>query len=173
LAKGGAESILRALISRECFMSDVKPNPRAQGGASAWIWAGAVAVIVIALAGGGYWWMSGAHKTTLAGKRQNLLGLMGETVTELDNTKPDMDKMCEVTLKRALDFGVLPPGASLTSQDAQATQTEGHYTCQAQSSDGTYTLAIDTSCSGSEEKSCFALESVRRQDGIMTFQRRG
>jgi hypothetical protein len=154
-------------------MSDAKTNPRAGTGASFWIWGGAVAVVVLALAGGGYWWMNAGHKAAVAGKRPNLLGLMGETVTELDNTRPDTDKMCPAMLARALDFGVLPPGATLVGNDAQeSSQNAGHYTCEARANDGKYTLAIDTSCPGSDAKTCFALESVRREDGIMTFQRR-
>lgn len=153
-------------------MSDAKSNPPVIAGVSVWIWAAAVTVLVILLAGGGYWWLQHSHKTTVAQKRPNLLGVMGETVTQLDNTLPDRNKMCPAMLARAMDFGVLPPGSTLASPDAQAAKAEGHYTCQAKAADGAYTIAIDTSCPGTDQKTCFALESVRRQDGIMTFQRR-
>jgi hypothetical protein len=93
-------------------------------------------------------------------------------MTALDTTMPAQDKLCSTTLTRALDFGVVPAGATLVSEDAQAGQPDGHYTCQAQGSDGKYTLAIDTTCAGSQDKTCYALDSVKRDDGTMTYRRR-
>jgi hypothetical protein len=153
-------------------MSDTNANPSAPTGTPVWVWIGVVVVLVLAIAGGGYWWMHSVHKTNVAAKRPNLVGTIGESVTALDTTLPDQDKMCSVTLARALDFGVLPPGATLVSQEAQAAQPDGHFTCQAQASDGKYTLGIDTSCPNSQDKTCFALDSVRRDNGTVVYQRR-
>ena len=91
-------------------MSDTNANPSAPTGTPVWVWIGVVVVLALAVAGGGWWWMHGAHKTSVAAKRPNLVGMMGDTVTALDTTLPDKDKMCPATLARALDFGVLPPG---------------------------------------------------------------
>ena len=153
-------------------MSDTNAKPSAPAGMPVWVWVGVVVVVALAIAGGGWWLMHGTHKTTVAGKRPNLLGVMGDTVTALDTTMPDKDKMCAASLARALDFGVLPPGATLVSQDAQEAQPEGHYTCEAQGADGKYTLRIDTSCPNSQDKTCFALDSVTGDNGTVLYQRR-
>jgi hypothetical protein len=152
-------------------MADTKANPSAPAGTPVWVWIGVAVVIVLLAAGGGWWWMHGAHKTNLAAKRPNLSGTLGDTVTELDTTLPDKDKICSVSLTRALDFGVLPPGASLASQDAKEGQPEGRYTCDAQAADGKYTLGIDASCPNSQDKTCFALDSVKRDNGAVVYQR--
>jgi hypothetical protein len=153
-------------------MPDTNANPSAPTGTPVWVWIGVVVVLALVVAGGGWWWMHGAHKTSVAAKRPNLLGMMGDTVTALDTAMPDRDKMCSATLARALDFGVLPPGATLVSQDAQEAQPEGRYTCQAQGAEGKYTLGIDTSCPNSQEKTCFALDSVTGDNGAVLYQRR-
>jgi len=153
-------------------MSDTNANPSAPTGTPVWVWIGVVVVLALAVAGGGWWWMHGAHKTNVAAKRPNLVGTLGDTVTALDTTLPDRDKMCSATLARALDFGVLPPGASLTSQEAKEGQPEGRYTCEAQGADGKFTLVIDTSCPGSQDKTCFALDSVQGDNGAVLYQRR-
>ncbi len=153
-------------------MSDTNANPSAPTGTPGWVWSGVVVVLALVVAGGGWWWRHGAHKTTVAAKRPNLLGVMGETLTALDTTLPDKDKICSASLTRALDFGVLPPGATLVSQDAQEAQPEGRYTCQAQGADGKYTLVIDTSCPNSQDKTCFALDSVTGDNGTVLYKRR-
>ncbi len=86
---------------------------------------------------------------------------------------PSPDKLCSQTLARALDFGVLPPGASLANDSAKANDPDnGHYTCQAQGGGGTFTLLIDTSCPGSQDKTCFALDGVKGSDGTWLYKRR-
>jgi hypothetical protein len=153
-------------------MSDASAKSPTPTGTPVWVWIGVVVVVALVAAAGGWWWLHGAHKSTVAAKRPNLLGTMGSTVTALDTAMPDKDKLCAATLTRALDFGALPAGATLVSQDAQEGQPEGRYTCQAQAADGKYTLGIDTSCPNSQEKTCFALDSVRRDNGAVLYQRR-
>ncbi|HVV63940.1 MAG TPA: hypothetical protein VHC42_00600 [Rhizomicrobium sp.] len=154
-------------------MSDGNAGPRAPAGTSTWVWI-AAAIVALLLAGGGvFWWMRAAHKPAVAETRPHLLGVMGETVTELDAAKPDMDKLCAASLKRALDFGVLPPGASLVKTDADAASAEGRYACEAQGGGGKYLIGVDTTCAGSKEADCFALDSVKREDdGTVLYQRR-
>lgn len=153
-------------------MSDANANPSKPTGTPVWVWIGVVVVLALVVAGGGWWWMHGTHKTVVAAKRPNLLGVMGDTVRALDTTLPDKDKICSASLTRALDFGILPPGASLASQEAKEGQPEGRYTCEAQGVDGKYSLIVDASCPGSQDKTCFALDSVRRDDGAVVYQRR-
>ena len=152
-------------------MSDASANQPKPAGTPVWIWGAAVAVLVVALAGGGYWWLGMSHKTSVAAKRPNLIGDLGGTVTALDTVAPDQDKICPITLTRALDFGVVPPGATLVSNDAQAGQPEGRYTCQVQGSDGKYTMTIDLTCPGSQDKTCYALDTVQRDDGTTLYKR--
>src|SRR6185437_6401709 len=133
-------------------MSDANAKSSMPTGTPVWVWIGVAVVVLLAVAGGGWWWLHGAHKTNVAAKRPNLVGMLGDTVTALDTTLPDKDKICSASLTRALDFGVLPPGASLASQEAKEGQPEGRYTCEAQAGDGKYTLVIDTSCPGSQDK---------------------
>jgi hypothetical protein len=137
-------------------------------------WIAAAVVVVLAIGGGAYWYMHGHHGMTTAAnvKKPPLVGMLGDNLTALDTTLPAQDKICSTTLTRALNFGVVPAGATLVSQDAQAGQPEGHFTCQAQGSDGKYTLAIDATCPGSQDKTCYALDTVKREDGVTVYQRR-
>lgn len=153
-------------------MSDANAKSSMPTGTPVWVWIGVAVVVLLAVAGGGWWWMHAGHKTSVAAKRPNLVGTLGDTVTALDTALPDKDKICSASLTRALDFGVLPRGASLASQEAKEAQPEGRYTCEAQGVDGKYTLGVDSSCPNSQEKTCFALDSVKRDNGAVVYQRR-
>jgi hypothetical protein len=137
-----------------------------------WMVIAGVVVLALVLVGGGYWWLHHSSKKAVAAGSQHphLIGMLGDNATELDNTAPDQDKICEASLARGLSFGALPPGASLASSEAKAGEREGRYTCDAQGADGKYTLSIDLSCPSSETKTCFTLDSVRREDGTFTYQ---
>ena len=93
-------------------MSDANTNPPAQAGTPIWVWIAVAAVVILVAVGGGYWFLKGHHKTAVAVKGHPLLGVLGNTVTDLDTTVPDADKMCSVALTRAMDFGVAPPGST-------------------------------------------------------------
>ena len=155
-------------------MSDANTTPPEKAAKSPWGWVAAVVAVVLVAGGGGWWFLHNGHGTMTAStaKKPSLVGMLGDGVTALDTTLPAQDKICSTTLTRALDFGVLPVGATLVSSDAQASQPEGHYTCQAQATDGKYTLAVDAACPGSQDKSCYALDSVKRDDGTLTYRRR-
>lgn len=153
-------------------MANENVGPSPFEGQRLWILVGGLIVLGLLLAGGGYWWLKHSHKVTAAAAQPKLIGEIGRLVTALDNTMPDQDKLCSAGLARALDFGALPAGATLVSSDAQAAQPEGRFTCQAQGIDGKYTLNIDTACPGSQEKNCFALDSIRREDGAWLYKRR-
>jgi hypothetical protein len=155
-------------------MSDAKTTPPAKPAQPQWVWIAAVVVAVLVIGGGAWWFTRGHHgaMTASTGKKPSLVGMMGDGVSALDTTLPSQDKICSTTLTRALDFGVLPAGATLVGDEAQTSQPEGHYTCQAQGSDGKYTLAIDATCPGSQDKTCYALDSVKRDDGTMVYRRR-
>jgi len=143
-----------------------------QGGQRLWILIGVIAVLALAIAGGGWWWLGHSKKAAVASKHPNLIGLLGDTAQSLDTALPEKEKLCAATLMRALAFGALPAGASLVNAEAKAEQPEGRFSCQAKADDGQYTLAIDASCPGSQEKTCFALDSIRRQDGTWTYRRK-
>jgi hypothetical protein len=153
-------------------MTDTNANPPTIAGQPMWVVIAAAVVAVLVIGGGAWWFLRGHHGTTTAAAKKPLIGMMGDSLTALDTTMPSQDKLCSTTLTRALDFGALPAGATLVSGDATAAQPEGHYTCQAQGSDGKYTLAIDTTCPGSQDKTCYALESVKRDDGTTLYRRR-
>jgi len=153
-------------------MSDANANPPTVAGQPLWVVIAAAVVAVLIIGGGAWWFMRGHNAATTASAKKPLIGMMGDNLTALDTTMPAKDKLCSTTLTRALDFGALPAGATLTSQDAQDAQPEGHYTCTAQGSDGKYTLAIDTNCAGTQDKTCYALDTVKRDDGTMVYKRR-
>jgi len=137
-----------------------------------WIVIAGVVVVALVLAGGGYWWLGHSHKHQVAaGARPHLIGALGDTATALDTAAPEQDKICSASLTRALDFGAVPPGTRLANSEAQAGQPEGRFTCEAIGAEGKYTLSIDTSCPNSEAKTCFSLDSIRREDGIFVYQR--
>ena len=143
-----------------------------QGGQRLWIIIGGIAVVALALAGGGWWWLGHQKKQAVASERPHLIGMLGETTRQLDAILPEKDKLCAATLMRALDFGALPPGSTLVSAEAKAEQPEGRFSCQAKADDGQYTLSIDASCPNGQDKTCFALDSIRRQDGTFTYRRK-
>ncbi len=137
-----------------------------------WIVIAGVVVLALVLAGGGYWWLRHSNKHQMAaGARPHLIGALGDTASVLDTTAPDQDKLCSASLTRALDFGAVPPGTRLANSQAQAGQAEGRFSCEAVGADGKYTLNIDTSCPNSQEKTCFSLDSIRREDGKFVYQR--
>jgi hypothetical protein len=137
-----------------------------------WIVIAGVVVLALVLAGGGYWWLRHSHKQqAAAGARPHLIGALGDTVTALETAAPDPDKLCAASLSRALDFGAVPPGTRLANSEAQAGQPEGRFTCDAVGAEGKYTLSIDTTCPNSEAKTCFSLDSIRREDGTFVYQR--
>ena len=137
-----------------------------------WMVIAGVVVLALVLAGGGYWWLRHSHKQQAASAaRPHLIGALGDTVTALETTAPDPDKLCAASLSRALDFGAVPPGTRLANSEAQAGQPEGRFTCDAVGAEGKYTLSIDTTCPNSQEKTCFSLDSIRREDGAFVYQR--
>ena len=136
-----------------------------------WLVIAGVAVLVAVLAGGGYWWLGHQKKVAAAHqKHPHLIGVFGDNASVLDNIAPDQDKICDASLKRAVDFGAVPPGTSLAGSEAKAEQPEGRYSCQAQGAAGKYTLNIDLSCPASDAKTCFTLDSVRREDGTVAYE---
>lgn len=137
-----------------------------------WIALGGVALLALVLVGGGWWWLGHSHKHAVASKQPHLIGDLGETATALDTTLPEPGKICAASLSRALDFGAVPPGATLISNDAKAGEPDGHYACEAQAGDGKYTLAIDATCPNGTDKTCFALDSIKREDGTFVYKRR-
>lgn len=153
-------------------MQDDSARPSPFEGQRLWILVGGLIVLGLILAGGGYWWLKHSPKPAGAAAHPKLIGYFGESVNALDDALPAEDKICSTSLKRALDFGVLPQGTTLASSEAQAAQPEGRLTCQAQGMDGHYVLNIDTNCPGTQEKTCFALDSIRREDGTFTYKRR-
>jgi hypothetical protein len=131
-------------------------------------------VLALVLAGGGWWLYSHyAHKQTAQAKLPPLIGTIGSTVTALDTAMPEKDQLCTASLARAVHFGALPAGTRLTSNDAEAAQQEGRFICKAQNLDGQYTINIDTSCPGSQDKTCFALDSIQSGDGKWLYRREG
>ena len=153
-------------------MQDDSARPSPFGGQRLWILVGGLFVLGLILAGSGYWYLKHSTKQAGAANHPKLIGLLGENLTALDTALPAQDKICEASLKRALDFGALPQGVTLAGNEAQAAQQEGRLTCQAQGLDGHYVLNIDTTCPGTQEKTCFTLDSIRREDGTWMYQRR-
>ncbi len=155
-------------------MSNAKTTPPEKPAQPQGLWIAVIVAALVVIGGGAWWFLRGHHgsMTASTANRPAMIGVMAENVTELDTTLPPEDKICSVTLTRALDFGALPAGATLVSSDAQASQPEGHYTCQAQASDGKYTLVVDATCAGSQNKTCYALDSVKRDDGTTLYRRR-
>lgn len=152
-------------------MANENASPQPFGGQ--WILIVGLVVLALVLIGGGWFWYSHTHKHTAQAKLPPLIGALGNTVTALDTAMPDNDQLCQASLNRAIHFGVLAAGTKLVSSDAEAAQQEGRYTCKARGLDGEYTIGIDTSCPGSQEKTCFALDTVQASDGSWLYRREG
>jgi hypothetical protein len=79
--------------------------------------------------------------------------------------------ICEATLDRVRDYGVLPQGATLSAADPDKTQVNGRVTCHAQMGQVQYAMTIDVVCDDMGKNSCLKLYSVKQADGAALFQR--
>lgn len=79
--------------------------------------------------------------------------------------------ICEATLDRVQDYGVLSPGATLTQKDPDKTQVNGRVTCHAQAGTMQYAMTVDVPCDDMGKDSCLKLYSVKQADGTALFQR--
>lgn len=126
-------------------------NPIVLGGA-------AVVVVAGALVGGyflGRGSETGGHKATTTAAGQ---------VTANSS-------VCEATLARIVTYGIVAPGATLASDEAETTKTPNRVTCTAKSGGKTYTVTVDSSCSNMKDPRCLHLYRVTDSDGTVLFRR--
>jgi len=118
---------------------------------------GGAAVLVIAVAAGGYFLGRGSSGGSSAPKSaQEALAARG---------------VCEATLARVEDYGILRAGASLTSKDATDTDTAKRVICKA-SSDGTaVTITVDVPCDNMADEKCLKLFKITNASGTLLYQR--
>lgn len=118
---------------------------------------GGAVVLVIAVAAGGYFLGRGSSGGSSApNSAQEALAARG---------------VCEATLARVKDYGILSTGASLTSKDATDTDTAKRVICKA-SSDGTaVTITVDVPCDNMADDKCLKLFKITNASGTLLYQR--
>ncbi|MDE3115478.1 MAG: hypothetical protein KGL26_07750 [Pseudomonadota bacterium] len=113
---------------------------------------GGAAVVVVALAAGGYF-------------------LLKPAAPKLDAHGKPIPSLCEATLTRAVDYGVVEGNAKLASTEAAATQTKNRMVCKAKLGSAGYTLTADVACDDVSDEKCLKLYSVTDAAGNSLFQR--
>ena len=110
---------------------------------------GVIGLVVVVLAGGGYYFWS--------------KGLLGSSTSG--------PSVCETMVKRARDYGVVPPNTTLAQPDPSKNEADGRPLCSAQSGPTHYTMTADLICSDMNKMTCLTLHSVKQDDGTSLFQR--
>lgn len=80
--------------------------------------------------------------------------------------------VCEATLDRAREFGVLDGTASLTSSDPTQTSTQNRVVCNAKSGDGTVKMTVDQLCSDMGNLKCLDIFNITDSTGRVLYQHR-
>ncbi len=92
---------------------------------------------------------------------------------------PSSRDICLASLNQAKDFGVISPSATLASSSAKTTDVKNRRQCTAQVDGDTFTILTDLKSEDAEhkkctdikkQKSCVAIYSVARSDGMTTYQ---
>lgn len=113
---------------------------------------GGAAVVVVAAAVGGYF-------------------LLRPAAPKLDAHGKPIPSLCEATLARAVDYGLVESDAKLASTEAATTPTKSRMICKAKLGSETYTLTVDTACDDVRDTKCLKLYSVTDAAGNSLFQR--
>lgn len=117
---------------------------------------GGAVVLVIAAAAGGYFLGRGGSGSSTPKSPEEALAARG---------------VCEATLDRVKNYGILEASATLTSKDATKTDTAKRVVCKADSSGTAVTIAVDVHCDNMADAKCLKLFKVTDADGTLLFQR--
>ena len=79
--------------------------------------------------------------------------------------------VCQASLARVSDFGIVEPGATLASDEATTTNTPNRVVCTAKSGATTYTITVDSPCSDMKDPRCLQLYNVTDSSGATLFRR--
>jgi len=124
-------------------------NPVVLGGA-------AVVVVAAALAGGYFLGRGGSG---------------GTGVSTSGGQVAANRSVCQATLARVNDFGIIESGATLTSDEATTTDTPNRVVCTAKAGATTYTITVDSPCGDMNDARCLQLFTVTDSSGATLFRR--
>ncbi|HET7335948.1 MAG TPA: hypothetical protein VFI93_12595 [Rhizomicrobium sp.] len=141
-------------------MSDDQSSTRSPFANPMVLW-GAIGVLVVVVLVAGYFLFF--HKGGVTGSSSQTAEL----------------SICNATLARARDYGVVPFAAKLTSEDATAldgdgdaaAQTEKRYVCNAAAQESKFAITVGVSCKDMSDAKCFKLYTVKQDDGTLLFNR--
>ncbi len=123
-----------------------------------------------------WWWAGGGGAAVVA--------IVAAVVVFSGFFGPSGKAICTVALEHAREYGVIPSSAKLASNDAKSTDVRNRKLCTAEADGNTYNIAADVATDDTSEakckdvkditknKDCVALYSVRRADGLSTYQLR-
>lgn len=129
-------------------MNALMRNPMVLGGA-------AVVVVAAALAGGYFLGRGGSGGTGATSGGQVAANR----------------SVCQATLARVNDFGIVEAGATLSSDEAATTDTPNRVVCTAKAGATTYTITVDSPCGDMSDARCLQLYTVTDSNGATLFRR--
>lgn len=127
-------------------MADLKSlirNPFVLGGA---------AVVIAGMAAGGYF-------------------LLKPAAPKFDASGKPIPSLCEATLTRVTDYGLIEAGAKLVSTEPTKTATKTRMICQAKSGTTVYSMTVDVACDDVSDFKCLSLHSVTDSAGQSLYRR--
>lgn len=117
---------------------------------------GAAVVVIVAVAAGGYFLGRGSGGSNAPAGSKEALAARG---------------VCEATLARVKDYGIVDASATLTSKDATDTKTAKRVICKASSGGTAVTITVDVPCDNMANDKCLKLFKVTDASGALLFQR--
>ncbi|MBI3675923.1 MAG: hypothetical protein HY243_04825 [Proteobacteria bacterium] len=94
--------------------------------------------------------------------------------TPADNTAANLKagaEVCQMALKHATDFGIIPGYSKLVALQPEGTDVKGRYACLAATPAARYLIAIDLVCRDFKKNECVNLFSVTQEGGAVLYQR--
>lgn len=79
--------------------------------------------------------------------------------------------ICQATLDRVRDYGVVPFDTTLANPDPDKNENQGLATCHARSGPAQYAMTVELRCDDMAKATCLDLYSVQQNDGTSLYQR--
>ena len=130
--------------------------------------------LVIALGVGGYFiWQSRSKPSQVPATTTE------RTQPPVQQTPADINaatlkagaEICQMALKHATDFGIIPGYSQLAAPQPEGTDVKGRYACVGATPAARYLIAIDLVCRDLKKAECVNLFSVTQEGGAVLYQR--
>lgn len=82
-----------------------------------------------------------------------------------------MRTVCEATVDRVLDYGVIPYTGKIESKDSEKTDNEKRVICRAGDGATKFTILVDVECDDMADDKCLTLFNVKNNAGETLYQK--